>query len=56
MFTPDDDELAWAHEVIDAFTAAGGEPLQLASGEFVDVSVADRARRVLALAESVTTT
>jgi citrate lyase subunit beta/citryl-CoA lyase len=56
VFTPDEDELAWAHEVIDAFTAAGGEPLQLSSGEFVDVPVADRARRVLALAESVTTT
>ncbi|MEA2384114.1 MAG: citrate lyase subunit beta / citryl-CoA lyase [Solirubrobacteraceae bacterium] len=54
VFTPNDEELTWAREVIDAFTAAGGEPLQLDSGEFVDVPVADRARRVLALAESVT--
>jgi citrate lyase subunit beta/citryl-CoA lyase len=42
------------HEVIDAFTAAGGEALQLDSGEFVDAPVAARARRVLALADSVT--
>jgi citrate lyase subunit beta/citryl-CoA lyase len=52
VFTPNEDELAWAHEVIDAFTAAGGEALQLDSGEFVDAPVAARARRVLALADS----
>ena len=50
VFSPDDDEVAWARAVVDAFTAGGGEPLRLESGEFVDVPVADRARRVLALA------
>jgi citrate lyase subunit beta/citryl-CoA lyase len=50
VFTPDDDEVAWARAVIDAFTAAGGQPLRLEGGEFVDAPVADRARRVLALA------
>jgi citrate lyase subunit beta/citryl-CoA lyase len=53
VFTPAEEEVAWARAVIDAFTAAGGEPLRLDSGEFVDVPVADRARRVLALAASV---
>jgi citrate lyase subunit beta/citryl-CoA lyase len=54
VFTPNDEELAWAREVIDAFAATGGESLQLDSGEFVDVPVADRARGLLALADSVT--
>jgi citrate lyase subunit beta / citryl-CoA lyase len=53
VFTPTDDELAWAREVVDAFTAAGGEALRLDSGEFVDVPVAERARRVLALADGI---
>ena len=35
-------------------SAAGGEAVRLPGGEFVDVPVAERARRVLALAESVT--
>ena len=51
VFTPNEEELAWAREVIGAFAAAGGEPLQLDSGEFVDVPVAERAKRVLALAD-----
>jgi citrate lyase subunit beta / citryl-CoA lyase len=53
VFTPAEEEVAWAREVVDAFMAAGGEPLRLDSGEFVDVPVAERARRVLALAETV---
>jgi citrate lyase subunit beta/citryl-CoA lyase len=52
VFTPSDEEVAWAREVVDAFAAAGGEPLQLDTGEFVDLPVAERARRVLALAGS----
>jgi citrate lyase subunit beta / citryl-CoA lyase len=56
VFTPNEQEVAWAREVIDAFTAAGGEPLRLENGEFVDVPVADRARRVLSIADAVTAT
>jgi citrate lyase subunit beta/citryl-CoA lyase len=49
-FTPTDDELAWAQDVVDAFDSAGGEALQLPDGEFVDLPVAERARRILDLA------
>lgn len=52
-FTPSEVELEWAREVVDAFEAAGGEALRLRSGELVDVPVAERARRLLALAGSV---
>jgi citrate lyase subunit beta/citryl-CoA lyase len=40
-------------EVIDAFETAGGEAVQLPSGEFVDVPVAQRARRLLELADAL---
>jgi citrate lyase subunit beta/citryl-CoA lyase len=50
VFTPSRAEVAWASEVIDAFSASGGGAARLASGEFVDRPVADRARRLLALA------
>ena len=50
VFTPNDEEIAWAQEVVAAFDSAGGAALQLPSGEFVDVPVADRAKRVLELA------
>jgi citrate lyase subunit beta / citryl-CoA lyase len=53
-FTPTDDERAWALEVIEAFESAGGEAVQLPSGEFVDVPVAERARRLLELADALT--
>jgi citrate lyase subunit beta/citryl-CoA lyase len=52
-FTPTDDERAWAVEVIDAFETAGGEAVHLPSGEFVDVPVAQRARRLLELADAL---
>ena len=52
VFTPTAEELAWAQEVLTAFEAAGGAALQLPSGEFVDLPVADRARRVVQLAGS----
>jgi citrate lyase subunit beta / citryl-CoA lyase len=45
--------VAWAHEVLTAFATAGGAALQLSSGEFVDLPVADRARRILELAATV---
>jgi hypothetical protein len=48
VFTPSEAEVAWAHEVLDAFAAAGGGAARLADGEFVDLPVAERARRVLA--------
>jgi citrate lyase subunit beta/citryl-CoA lyase len=53
-FTPSEVELAWAREVVDAFEAAGGDALQMPSGELVDVPVAERARRMLALAKPMT--
>ena len=49
-FTPTAEELTWAQEVVDAFARARGAALQLPSGEFVDVPVAQRARRMLELA------
>ena len=48
-FTPSEHELKWARTVVDAFDAAGGNALALADGEFVDLPVADRARRLLEL-------
>jgi citrate lyase subunit beta/citryl-CoA lyase len=53
VFTPTQQEVAWAREVLTAFDAAGGAALQLPSGEFVDLPVADRARRLLELAAAV---
>jgi citrate lyase subunit beta/citryl-CoA lyase len=52
-FTPTDGERAWALEVVDSFERAGGEAVRLPSGEFVDLPVAQRARRVLELADSL---
>jgi citrate lyase subunit beta/citryl-CoA lyase len=49
VFTPSAEELRWAQTVLDAFQAAGGEPVKVADGEFVDLPVADRARRLLEL-------
>ena len=53
VFTPTAAEIEWARQVLAGFEAAGGAALQLPSGEFVDLPVADRARRVLALAASL---
>ena len=50
VFTPSVEELGWAQTVLDAFDDAGGEAVKLPHGEFVDVPVADRARRLLELA------
>jgi citrate lyase subunit beta/citryl-CoA lyase len=50
VFTPSERELGWAREVVAAFEAAGGAALQLPGGEFVDLPVAQRARRLLELA------
>jgi citrate lyase subunit beta / citryl-CoA lyase len=53
VFTPSEDERAWALEVIDAFGSSGGEAVRLPSGEFVDVPVAQRARRLLEVADAL---
>jgi citrate lyase subunit beta/citryl-CoA lyase len=53
VFTPTADELAWAEQVVEAFANSGGDGLQLASGEFVDAPVAERARRLLELADGL---
>ena len=50
MFTPSAQELTWAQDVLDAFAAADGNAVKLPDGEFVDLPVADRARRLLELA------
>ena len=50
VFTPSAGELEWAHTVLNAFDAAAGEAVKLPDGEFVDLPVADRARRLLQLA------
>ena len=50
VFTPSAGELEWAQTVLDAFDAAAGEAVKLPNGEFVDLPVADRARRVVQLA------
>ena len=47
VFTPSAEELEWAQTVLDAFDAAGGEAVKLPDGEFVDLPVANRARRLL---------
>jgi citrate lyase subunit beta/citryl-CoA lyase len=50
VFTPSEEDLDWAHTVLDAFDAAGGAACRLPDGEFVDVPVAARAQRLLQLA------
>ena len=50
VFTPSAQELTWARAVLEAFAAAGGNAVKLPDGEFVDLPVADRARRLLELA------
>jgi citrate lyase subunit beta/citryl-CoA lyase len=53
VFTPSAGELEWAQTVLDAFDRAGGEAIKLADGEFVDLPVANRARRVIELAREL---
>lgn len=47
-FTPPAAEVAWARRVVDAFERAGGAATRLENGEFVDLPIAERARRILA--------
>ena len=53
VFTPTHAQVAWANEVVAAFDATGGAALRLPSGEFVDLPVAERARRLLDIAAAV---
>jgi len=50
VFTPTEQELAWAREVLAAFEAADRGAVALPDGEFVDLPVAQRAERLLARA------
>jgi citrate lyase subunit beta/citryl-CoA lyase len=52
-FSPTPAQVAWAREVVDAFDRSYGEALRLPGGEFVDVPVAARARRMLEFADAV---
>jgi citrate lyase subunit beta/citryl-CoA lyase len=52
VFTPSEDEIRWAREVLAAFDAATAEALCLPSGEFVDLPVASRARQLLDLSRT----
>lgn len=47
VFTPSGQEVAWARRVLEAFERAGGAATRLDDGEFVDVPIAERARRIL---------
>ncbi|GAC1322020.1 MAG: aldolase/citrate lyase family protein [Chloroflexota bacterium] len=54
VFSPSEDELGWAREVLSAATQAsqsGYGTLQLTGGEFVDVAIVRRAERLLELAQ-----
>lgn len=46
VFTPTTNELEWADRVLAAFEASGGAATTLPDGEFVDIAVAERARRL----------
>lgn len=50
MLTLSAQELTGAHAVLGAFAAADGNAVRLPDGEFADLPVADRARRLLELA------
>jgi citrate lyase subunit beta / citryl-CoA lyase len=55
IFTPTEAEIEWAQSVLAGFEAHGGGGFALPSGEFVDLPVADRARRLLEIAGGQTT-
>jgi len=52
VFTPTAAEIEWAQSVLAGFEEAGGGGFALPGGEFVDLPVADRARRLLEIAGS----
>ena len=50
VFAPSPQDIAWARRVVTAFEAAGHSACRLDDGEFIDLPVAQRARRLLELA------
>jgi citrate lyase subunit beta/citryl-CoA lyase len=54
VFTPTSAEIDWARSVLAGFEEARGGGFALPSGEFVDLPVADRARRVLEIVGTTT--
>jgi citrate lyase subunit beta/citryl-CoA lyase len=53
VFTPSNEQLRWARAVLAAFEEAGHGAARLPDGEFIDLPVAQRARRLLALGHAV---
>jgi citrate lyase subunit beta / citryl-CoA lyase len=49
VFMTSPQEVAWAERVLAAFEASGGAATKLPDGEFVDLAVAERARKLLRL-------
>ncbi len=47
VFAPTAEELEWAQRVLAAFEKSGGAATRTADGEFVDMPVAERARRLM---------
>lgn len=47
VFASTPEELEWARRVLSAFEASGGAATRTADGEFVDLPVAERARRIM---------
>jgi citrate lyase subunit beta/citryl-CoA lyase len=47
VFQPTDEEVRWATRVLEAFERSGGAATRLEDGGFVDIPVAERARRIL---------
>jgi citrate lyase subunit beta/citryl-CoA lyase len=50
VFTPTQPELDWAERVLAAFDESGGTATRLDDGEFIDLPVAERARRLKEIA------
>jgi citrate lyase subunit beta/citryl-CoA lyase len=49
VFGGSEREASWAREVLAAFAASDGAATRTASGDFVDLPVAERAKRVLGI-------
>lgn len=47
VFRPGGAEIGWARRVLEAFERSGGAATRLEDGEFVDLPIAERARRIL---------
>jgi citrate lyase subunit beta/citryl-CoA lyase len=47
VFSTTPARIEWARQVLEAFEASGGAATRLLNGEFVDLPVAEQARRIL---------